>query len=109
MPPADIDCSTSALTDSGSASSGNSISGGSTIIGNIVYFATLQNTATTGLDIRTGRKVYSFFDGKFDPVISDGKRLYLDGYRNLYALDPRGVAPLRRRRAPTTTTKPSGG
>ena len=88
---------------------GNSISGGSTIIGNIVYFATLQNTATTGLDIRTGKKVYSFFDGKFDPVISDGKRLYLDGYRNLYALDPRGVAPLRRRRAPTTTTKPSGG
>jgi outer membrane protein assembly factor BamB len=88
---------------------GNSISGGSTIIGNIVYFATLQNTATTGLDIRTGKKVYSFFDGKFDPVISDGKRLYLDGYRNLYALDPPGVAPLARRRAPaTTTTQPPG-
>ena len=89
---------------------GNSISGGSTIIGNIVYFATLQNTATTGLDIRTGKKVYSFFDGKFDPVISDGKRLYLDGYRDLYALDPRGVAPLARPRAPATTaTKPPGG
>ena len=83
---------------------GNSISGGSTIIGNIVYFATLQNTATTGLDIRTGRKVYSFFDGKFDPVISDGKRLYLDGYRDLYALDPPGVAPLARPRPPATTT-----
>src|SRR5256886_776406 len=70
---------------------GNSISGGSTIIGNIVYFATLQNTATTGLDIRTGHRVFSFFDGKFDPVIADGKRLYLDGYRDLYALDPRGA------------------
>jgi outer membrane protein assembly factor BamB len=87
---------------------GNSISGGSTIIGSIVYFATLQNTATTGLDIRTGRKVYSFFDGKFDPVISDGKRLYVDGYRDLYALDPRGVAAPARRPATTTATAPGG-
>ncbi|HEV7459152.1 MAG TPA: PQQ-binding-like beta-propeller repeat protein [Solirubrobacteraceae bacterium] len=91
-------------------SAGNSISGGSTIIGNIVYFATLQDTATTGLDIRSGKKVFSFFDGKFDPVISDGKRLYLDGYRDLYALDPRGAAPPARPGAPaTTTTKPPGG
>jgi outer membrane protein assembly factor BamB len=86
----------------------SSISGGSTIIGSIVYFATLQNTATTGLDIRTGRKVYSFFDGKFDPVISDGKRLYVDGYRDLYALDPRGAAPPARRPATTTATPPGG-
>jgi outer membrane protein assembly factor BamB len=91
-------------------SAGNSISGGSTIVGDIVYFATLQDTATTGLDIRTGKKVYGFSDGKFDPVISDGKRLYLDGYRDLYALDPRGAAPLARPRPPaTTTTKPPGG
>ena len=86
---------------------GNSISGGSTIIGGIVYFATLQNTATTGLDIRSGRKVYSFFDGKFDPVISDGKRLYLDGYRDLYALDPPGVAPPARPRT-STAKRPAG-
>ena len=84
---------------------GNSISGGSTIIGNIVYFATLQNTATTGLDVRTGKKVYSFFDGKFDPVISDGKRLYLDGYRistrSTRPASPRWPAGGRRRRRPS--------
>ena len=62
--------------------------GGATIIGNIIYFATLQDTATTGLDIRTGRRVFHFPDGKFDPAVSDGKRLYIDGYRDLYALDP---------------------
>jgi len=37
---------------------GNSISGGSTIIGNIVYFATLQNTATTGLDITSRNELW---------------------------------------------------
>lgn len=67
---------------------GSSISGGSTIIGDIVYFASLQDTATTGLDIRTGRTVFKFGDGRFDPAISDGTRLYLDGYRDLYALEP---------------------
>lgn len=72
-----------------------SISGGSTIVGNLVYFATLQDTATTALDIRTGRRAWSFSDGKFDPVITDGQRLYLDGYRDLYALDPRGAAARR--------------
>ena len=84
---------------------GNSISGGSTIIGNIVYFATLQNTATIGLDIRTGHRVFSFFDGKFDPVIADGKRLYLDGYRDLYALDPRGAVAARTATPKTTTAR----
>jgi outer membrane protein assembly factor BamB len=69
---------------------GGAISGGSTIIGSVVYFATLPDTATTGLDIRRGRRVFHFSDGKFDPAISDGKRLYIDGYRNLYAFDPTG-------------------
>ncbi len=68
---------------------GGAISGGSTIIGDVVYFATLPDTATTGLDIRRGRRVFHFSDGKFDPAISDGKRLYIDGYRTLYAFDPR--------------------
>ena len=69
---------------------GGAISGGSTIIGGVVYFATLPDTATTGLDIRHGRRVFRFSDGKFDPAISDGKRLYIDGYRTLYAFDPVG-------------------
>jgi outer membrane protein assembly factor BamB len=73
---------------------GNPISGGATIIGNIVYFASLEDNATRGLDIRTGRTIFKFPDGRFHPAISDGTRLYLDGYRDLYALDPaRPAAP----------------
>jgi outer membrane protein assembly factor BamB len=68
---------------------GSAISGGSTVIGSIVYFATLQDTATTGLETRTGRVAWRFRDGKFDPAISDGRRLYIDGYRDLYAFEPR--------------------
>jgi outer membrane protein assembly factor BamB len=79
---------------------GNSISGGATIIGSIIYFATLQDTSTTGLDIRTGHRVFHFPDGKFDPAISDGTRLYIDGYRDLYALDPAQPA------APKPVAKP---
>ena len=76
---------------------GGAISGGSTIIGGVVYFATLPDTATTGLDIRRGRRVFHFRDGKFDPAVSDGKRLYIDGYRTLYAFDPVGAGRASRR------------
>ena len=45
--------------------------------------------APTGLVIRSGKEVVQL-TGQSRPS-SRQKRLYLDGYRNLYALDPRGV------------------
>jgi len=68
---------------------GGAISGSATIIGRTVYFADLRDHSTHGLGISTGRPVFRFPSGKFDPVISDGVDIYLTGTTGLYALSPR--------------------
>jgi len=68
---------------------GGRISGSATIVGRVVYLANLGAHQTVGLDIRTGHRVLTFPDGGFDPVIADGSTVYLTGYDNLYALQPR--------------------
>ncbi len=64
------------------------ISGSATIVGNIVYFADLGTDTVTGLNITSGRPVYTFREGSFDPVITDGHDIYLTGYDTLNALEP---------------------
>jgi outer membrane protein assembly factor BamB len=68
---------------------GGRISGSATIIGNTVYFADLGDRATFGLGISTGRVVFRWPSGSFDPVISDSEHIYLTGYSGLYDLAPR--------------------
>jgi outer membrane protein assembly factor BamB len=65
------------------------ISGSPTIVGRIVYFADLGTRSTTGLGISTGRVVFHMGTGSFDPVITDGRNIYLSGYTGLFALSPR--------------------
>jgi outer membrane protein assembly factor BamB len=65
------------------------ISGSATVIGKLVYFADLGQHRTYGLGVSTGRVLFEKNTGAFDPVISDGKVLYLTGYTGLFALAPR--------------------
>jgi outer membrane protein assembly factor BamB len=71
---------------------GGKISGAPTLVGDIVYFTNLGNKWTTGLDARTGKPVWNQKNGAFNPVISDGKRIYLTGYSSEFALVPKGNA-----------------
>jgi outer membrane protein assembly factor BamB len=83
---------------------GGKISGSSTIVGDVVYFANLSEKSTSGLDVKTGKRVFYIKRGSFTPVISDGKRLYLTGYSSQYALVPKGSqekTPRKPRRKPT--------
>jgi outer membrane protein assembly factor BamB len=68
---------------------GGKISGGATVVGDIVYFSNIGKKDTTGLGARTGRKVFHMDRGSFNPVISDGRTIYLTGYSSLYALRPK--------------------
>jgi outer membrane protein assembly factor BamB len=61
------------------------ISGSATVLHGIVYFATLKRR-TYGLDATSGRLLWSFPDGKYSPVVADGKRLYLVGYTRVYGM-----------------------
>jgi outer membrane protein assembly factor BamB len=65
------------------------ISGSPTIVGNVVYFADLGTHSTIGLGISTGHEVFTINAGSFDPVITDGRDIYLTGYTGLEALAPR--------------------
>ena len=64
------------------------ISGSATIVGHIVYFSDLGTHTAIGLDISSGRRVFEFHEGSFDPVITDGHVIYLSGYNTLNALEP---------------------
>jgi outer membrane protein assembly factor BamB len=65
------------------------ISGSATIVGRTVYFADLGTHRTYGLGISTGHPSFQLGTGSFDPVISDGKNIYLTGLTGLYAFAPR--------------------
>ena len=68
------------------------ISGAATVVGDIVYFGDLRSRTTTGLGARTGRKVFRFGRGGFNPVVSDGRNLYVVGYASLSQLRPKAPA-----------------
>ena len=71
-----------------SYNAGGRISGSATVIGRVVYFADLGHRRTTGLGTRSGTVVFRRDQGAYDPVISDGKHLYLTGNHSLTALRP---------------------
>jgi outer membrane protein assembly factor BamB len=74
------------------------ISGGATVIGDIVYYADLGNKRTIGLGARTGRKVFEHERGSYNPVVSDGETIFLTGYHAMYALQPLTTADRKARR-----------
>jgi outer membrane protein assembly factor BamB len=68
--------------------SGSKISGSATVVGDVVYFASLGAAETSGIHAKSGKRVFKFPRGSFTPVISDGRRIYLTGYTTLYGLVP---------------------
>jgi outer membrane protein assembly factor BamB len=82
-----------------SADVGGSVIGAASVIGNIVYVANLGTTETDGFDTASGKKVWTFKDGAYNPVISDGRSLYLTGYKTIYRLKPRTAADVKRKAA----------
>jgi outer membrane protein assembly factor BamB len=77
------------------------ISGASSVVGDIVYFSTINGKNTFGLGARTGRRVFYIGRGAYNPVVSDGRTIFLNGYSSLYALRPlsaRGEVKAAKRR-----------
>jgi outer membrane protein assembly factor BamB len=64
------------------------ISGSASVVNGIVYFSTFHRR-TYGLDARTGRPVWIFPDGEYTPVVADAHRLYVVGYRRVFAFTQR--------------------
>jgi outer membrane protein assembly factor BamB len=68
------------------------ISGSAAVIDGVVYFAHLGRPGarhTYAVDARTGREIWSWPDGGFGSVATDGSKLYVVGWGRIYAFSPR--------------------
>jgi outer membrane protein assembly factor BamB len=77
---------------------GSKISGAATIIGDLVFVSDLNRRDSWALGTGTGQTVWKTLRGGFNPAISDGRRIYFNGYSSLFALDPAGIRYDRRPR-----------
>jgi outer membrane protein assembly factor BamB len=80
-----------------------SVHGAPTVMGGLVYFATCGTCGQRGtrdaergprrtyaLDARTGKRVWTFPDGHYSPVVADARRVYVVGSTRVYGLEERG-------------------
>jgi outer membrane protein assembly factor BamB len=74
------------------------ISGSAVVLGDMVWFSTL-NHMTEALKARNGRPIYRTHRGYFNPIVSDGERIYLVGSTGIRALEPDWAYRARRRSA----------
>jgi outer membrane protein assembly factor BamB len=78
-----------------------SIHGAPTVMAGLVYFsvcgrcghagsryAKMGQPGTFALDAKTGELVWSFFDGRYSPVIADETHVYLMGKSRVWAFEP---------------------
>jgi outer membrane protein assembly factor BamB len=72
---------------------GERISGSPSVVGDVVYASTLARDPADGrtfaLDATTGRRLWTFPDGRYSPAVAVEGLLVLTGVRTLYGLVPR--------------------
>jgi outer membrane protein assembly factor BamB len=76
---------------------GSKLSGSATMIGDLVFVSDIGTRSSWALGTSTGQTVWRTHRGAFNPAISDGRRIYFNGYSSLFALDPAGVHFARKR------------
>ena len=70
---------------------GGKISGSATVVGDLVFVSSLGLKSSWALDAGSGAIEWKTRRGAFSPGISDGRRIYFNGYSSLFGLDPAGV------------------
>jgi hypothetical protein len=59
------------------------------VIGDTVYTSSFKTRKTIGIDVKTRKQTFEYDSAGYTPMISDGQRLYLDGYSSLHAFVPK--------------------
>ncbi|MDX6582179.1 MAG: hypothetical protein QOI10_1363 [Solirubrobacterales bacterium] len=76
---------------------GGVILGAASVLGENVYVAALgPNIGTFGFNVKTGKKTFESDLGEYNPVISDGARMYLTGTSGVRAFEHESMAEQRR-------------
>jgi outer membrane protein assembly factor BamB len=69
---------------------GGIVLGSSSVVDETVYVSVIgPNIGTFGYDVETGKKVFYNDQGEYNPVISDGKKVYLTGTSTIRAFKPK--------------------
>ena len=71
---------------------GGKISGGASLIGDIVYYSNWGERDTVGLWAKSGEVAWTNSAGAFNPVVSDGQVIYLTGFSSIGAFLPKTAA-----------------
>jgi outer membrane protein assembly factor BamB len=74
---------------------GGKISGGASLIGDIVYYSNWGERDTKGLWAKSGELAWYNEAGAFNPVVSDGQAIYLTGFSSIGAWLPKTAAEER--------------
>jgi outer membrane protein assembly factor BamB len=69
---------------------GGKLSGSPTVIGDLVFQSSFDRRTTWAVGANTGRVMWKRNRGAFTAAISDGRRIYFNGYATIYAMDPKG-------------------
>src|SRR5262249_29218887 len=70
---------------------GGKISGSATIVGDVVYISNLARRWTYGFGVRSGKRVFAYPRGGFNPIATDAQTIHLLAYASLYAFGPRSA------------------
>jgi hypothetical protein len=65
---------------------GGKISGAPVVVGDLVFYSNLSRRSSAAVGAVTGKLVWATGRGAFNPIISDGRRLYFLGYSSLFML-----------------------
>jgi outer membrane protein assembly factor BamB len=87
---------------------GGEISGAGSVIGDIFYISDVDLDKTVGFDIASGKPVYNIQRGEYNPMVSDGRRLYLTGYASITGLEPKDRKPKKAKRKKANRTQARG-
>jgi len=68
---------------------GGLVTGAASVVGEIVYASAIGTGRTKGFAIEDGEVVYTIDKGEYNPVISDGRRIWLTGYAGITKLTPK--------------------
>jgi outer membrane protein assembly factor BamB len=68
---------------------GGLTTGAESVVGDVVYASAVNADLTRGFDITDGDLVFEIDRGEYNPVISDGQRIYLTGYAGITKLTPK--------------------
>jgi outer membrane protein assembly factor BamB len=86
---------------------GGEISGAGSVIGDTFYISDVDLDKTVGFDIASGKPVYNIKRGEYNPMVSDGRRLYLTGYASITGLAPKRKEPKEKKRGGKTQKQKS--